>query len=202
MYVNIKKDRFRHNFSKSPVYSLCMTGKRVKRVTSGREKTKERGYTDRCSPTDSSINGFADNLRKYCARQRKYRASVREIRKIRVERALLPSFARNFFPFHPRERERERGNGRKKAEWKWKNREWVHFPRGWELASNPLSFIHHAITVSLPSPFTKSLAVLQSRCIAPSHSTRFLNLRIRRIAADLWICDEFFWYSEKSEMRI
>lgn len=103
-----------------------------------------------------------------------------------------------FFPFHPQ----KRGNGRKKAEWKWKNREWVHFPRGWELASNPLSFIHHAITVPLPSPFTKSLAVLQSRCIAPSHSTRFLNLRIRRIAADLWICDEFFWYSEKNEMRI
>lgn len=76
IYVNVKTDRFQHNFSMSPVHSLHMAGRRVKRVTSGREKTKEREYTDRCSPADGSINGFADNLRKYCARQRKYRASV------------------------------------------------------------------------------------------------------------------------------
>lgn len=85
---------FQQSFPNSFVYSFRG---RVKPVTRSRERQK-RGMLNWCSPTDDSINGFVDNLRKYCARQRKYRAFVREIRKIRVERALLPSFAHNFFP--------------------------------------------------------------------------------------------------------
>lgn len=144
MYVNVKRDRFQRNFSKLPIYSLRMTGRRVKRVTSGREKTKEWGYTDRCSPADGSINGFADNLQKYCARQRKYRASVREIRKIRVERALLPSFARNFFPFYPRGREETGGKKRNRS---------GKIGNGSTFLADENSRLTHSLLFTTPSPF-------------------------------------------------
>lgn len=159
-----KDVRFQRSFPSSLVYSYCgMRKDKIGDKCWGKTKKRDANW---CSPADGSINGFVDNLRKYCARQRKYRASVREIRKIRVERALLLSFVRNFFPSI---RRREKMREKKRSEWK--NREWVHFPRldERELASTySLLFSHRATVPLLPSPFTKSLAVLQSRCIAVS----------------------------------
>lgn len=141
-------------------------------------KTKERD-AKRCSPADGSINGFADNLRKYCARQRKYRASVREIRKIRVERVLLPPFVRNFFPSSEEGGERE---GKEERSGKIGNGSTFLADES-ELASIPFSFIHHATPfryhLLLPKASLYCNLVLRS-----SHSTRFFGSARLHVAGD------------------
>jgi len=93
-----------------PKSSVCSTRSaraRVKRAISGRKRQK-RG-AGRCSPADGSINGFADNLGKYCARQREVSyGKYGKFGSRRPCRPLVP--VRNFFP-SIREAGREGGEG-------------------------------------------------------------------------------------------